>query len=238
MASAQDIIDTADKNISKKKTFLDIFKKRAKKFESYGGETLSQEQIDRLEQAKQREQQIAYQKRMEAAKLLDVEQKYRAQKEAYANSRTGRFNKSVGKVFGSIQRFGTPAQAKMYYQQTGQLPPPGVSIGKSKVNRQTIPGMSTGKKGRPKGTLNPLYAKYGGVYGYRKAMAHERMMARLQAQQQTNVSPEQRQYLQLLAQRKQQSQQDVERQTFPDTYGQVNMKGIFSDIDDATNLVP
>lgn len=41
-----------------------------------------------------------------------------------------------------------------------------------------------GQRGRPRGSLDPRYAQYGGVYGWRKAMAQQRRMQKLAIQQQ------------------------------------------------------
>lgn len=41
-----------------------------------------------------------------------------------------------------------------------------------------------GQRGRPRGTLDPRYAKYGGVYGYRKAKAAEKRAYKMMLQQQ------------------------------------------------------
>jgi hypothetical protein len=105
--------------------------------------------------------------------------------------------------------------------------------------RPTIAGryMRAGP-GRPKGTLDKRYAAYGGVYGWRKAIAHQRALERLQQTRESTISPEQQQYLNQLAMQQRQQQMDVENKPIPDTYGNVPLRHLTSEIDDAANLVP
>jgi len=52
-------------------------------------------------------------------------------------------------------------------------------------------GIRTGRRGRPKGSYDLRYARYGGVYGWRKAQAQQRRLQTLQVQRQVQVSPQQ-----------------------------------------------
>ena len=48
-----------------------------------------------------------------------------------------------------------------------------------------------GRRGRPKGAYDGRYAAYGGVYGYRKALAQQRRLALLKAQQEMGQAMQQ-----------------------------------------------
>lgn len=95
----------------------------------------------------------------------------------------------------------------------------------------------TGKVGRPVGTLKREYAPYGGVYEYRKAMAHKRALERMEYLRSRAITPDQQRYLKIYMERKQAMQQSPEAQIIPDTYGTVSLNGIFKETEDASNLV-
>jgi len=60
---------------------------------------------------------------------------------------------------------------------------------------QLVRGRVKFGRGRPKGSYEPSYAKWGGVYGFRKAMSMQYSQQRAQAMQQANISPEQQQII-------------------------------------------
>jgi len=99
-------------------------------------------------------------------------------------------------------------------------------------------GIKTGKRGRPHGSYDQRYAKWGGVYGYRKAMAQKRRLERIRLQQQGQITPRQRQTLQRIEyQRAVSQQQRRANDPFFGTDGNVQLGNIMQQINDATNLV-
>jgi hypothetical protein len=93
-----------------------------------------------------------------------------------------------------------------------------------------------GKKGRPVGTLDSRYAQYGGVYGYRKAMALKRWKERQQILENSAVSPKQQIILRQIRAREQAQRQSIESRTIPDTLGYIDIGYITKEINDATNI--
>ena len=98
-------------------------------------------------------------------------------------------------------------------------------------------GVATGKRGRPKGSYDLRYAKWGGVYGYRKAMAQQRRLERIQALRNASVTPRQQETLRRIEMRKAMEQQRREKSPFHGTSGNVQLGGIMDEINRATNLV-
>lgn len=145
-------------------------------------------------------------------------------REAYSKSRTGRFGSAIQRGFQFVK-----SPTRTLYS-SGQLPVMGNAqarvIGRKKFGR-----------GRPRGTIDPRYAQYGGVYGYRKAMALERYKQKLALQRQYSISPQQEQVLRNIQLREQARMQNPESKTIPDTYGNVRLNDIMGEIDFSTNLI-
>jgi len=106
------------------------------------------------------------------------------------------------------------------------------------INSSSIGGINKVRRGRPRGTYNSLYAPYGGVYGYRKAMAFERYKQKIQLQQQSAFAPQNLARLRQIQMQDQMQRMSPERRTIPNTSGSIFLGGINQEIDDATNLVP
>ena len=159
--------------------------------------------------------------------------KQQERQRAYDRTATGKVGGFLSKSFRTLsQKYGV---TKRLYKKSMPLRPSYSTV--NGVKSRTVQGVSSGRRGRPIGTYNPLYAKYGGVYGYRKAMALERFKQRQAILEQSATNPRQRVILAQIRQRDMARMQDPEGRVIPDTYGQVNLNGIFRDIDDATNLV-
>ncbi len=99
-------------------------------------------------------------------------------------------------------------------------------------------GVKTGKRGRPKGSYAPKYARFGGVYGYRKWLRNQLKIKRIQALKQNTLNPRQQQIFEQIKRRDEMARLSPENKTFPDTYGDVPLGGIMDEIKKATNLVP
>lgn len=104
-------------------------------------------------------------------------------------------------------------------------------------NKPISSTISSGKRGRPTGSVDKRYASYGGVYEYRKAMAQERFKQRQMILQARNVSPAQQNIINQIRAREAYNQSNEEGRIIPNTYGKVNLGGIFDEIDVATHLV-
>jgi hypothetical protein len=94
-----------------------------------------------------------------------------------------------------------------------------------------------GGRGRPKGTYDPRYAKYGGVYGYRKMLNYQLRVQRLEAMRRASVSPQQQNVINQFEQRQQMQRVDPERQVIPDIRGYSPLGSFNNEVDDAANLV-
>jgi len=108
-------------------------------------------------------------------------------RDVYAKTRTGRLNKGVGSFLNVIQRGIVPSlyRRELTSKEIKMRFP-------SKVGGITkTGGMKTGRRGRPTGSYDLRYAKYGGVYGWRKFQAQQRRLQTLQVQRQVQVSPQQ-----------------------------------------------
>lgn len=157
---------------------------------------------------------------------LKQEEKYRTRQQNYSKTTGGRISGGIAKTFGFIR-----APVQTIYRQQGQLPPQSM-MGRTK----TVSGYRTGKKGRPKGTVDPRYAQYGGVHGYRKWLAMKNREMRLQQMRKYQVTPQQDAYLRQLEARQAVLREDPERRTIPNTYGKVPLRSIQDEINSATHI--
>jgi len=98
-------------------------------------------------------------------------------------------------------------------------------------------GVKTGKRGRPRGSYDQRYAKWGGVYGYRKAIAQRNRLEKIQAMRNAAVTPRQQVVLESIEERRRMQNTSIERRRFPDTAGDVSMGSFMRDVDTAANLV-
>jgi hypothetical protein len=182
------------------------------------------------EQYKKDRQKIQAMNLRERGKELTSEEKYRRQTTAYAGSRSGKLGGFLSGAFRTASTRGGVTQS--LYRRQGQLPPQNIQ------NRfKTVQGVRSGRKGRPQGTIDKRYAAYGGVYGYRKAMALERFKQKQAILQSRAVSPQQQMILNQIRARQQYNQSNPEGQIIPSTNGDVYLDGIMSEIDAASNAV-
>lgn len=104
--------------------------------------------------------------------------------------------------------------------------------------RKAITGMKSSGRGRPRGTFDPRYAKYGGVYGYRKWLATQLKLQKIQAQREAVVTPRQQAIINQVRNREQVLNTAPESRTIPSTSGRIPLRGIMEEIDYSANLVP
>jgi hypothetical protein len=185
------------------------------------GEGANAEQVRQLQQI---QKQRALQQYQASARKTAQQVAFTERQQAYAKTRTGKFSaglKQVGSLFSS--------GGLRNWSYGGQIAPRAPTAGRARIGRGR-PG-----PGRPVGTKDPRYAAYGGVYGYRN-MAQQRALERIQAARNANLSPEQQQIVNRVAQEQQARRFDPERQVIPDTRGTVPLKKIQDDIDAACNL--
>ena len=144
----------------------------------------------------------------------------------YEESKTGQVSKKVGGFLRGIQSLQRKGVTRSLYG--------GNTI--SKVSKRTNKGSYSGR-GRPRGTYDKRYAKYGGVYGYRKAMSLQRWKERQQILERSAVNPRQQEVLRRIQQRDAYARQSPERRVIPSTGGELPLKGIMDEINNACNLV-
>jgi hypothetical protein len=106
-----------------------------------------------------------------------------------------------------------------------------------KKTRRTVINSQYSRRGRPVGTYDRRYAVYGGVYGYRKAMALERFKQRQEILNRLAVNPQQRQVLANFEARRRMAMINPENQQIPDTDGNTDAGSYFDEINRAANLV-
>jgi hypothetical protein len=102
---------------------------------------------------------------------------------------------------------------------------------------KTIKSFGTGRRGRPSGSFDPRYAKYGGVYGYRKYLATQLRIQRMEALRRATINPQQQAVLNQIERREQLRRMNPENKAIPDTSGTIFMADIQKDINNAVNLV-
>jgi len=197
--------------------------RRKKPFQKYYGK-ISASGLRKLEAVKKLEGARRVQKRVEEGKTLKKEVKYVKGVEKYKKTRAGKIGEWLERKRQMLKPGGFARQ--MY--GSAAIP----------ESMRTVQGIKSGRKGRPRGSLDKRYAAYGGVYGWRKYQASQLRMQRLEQQRKMAVTPQQEQQLRVIQQRQMVQRQDPERKTFPDTYGQVDLNSIFRDIDDAAGMVP
>lgn len=149
----------------------------------------------------------------------------------YSRTKSGKFGEFIAKGIRMAQPGGVTRA--LYSKQIAPTNPYGGSMRRVK----TIRGVATGRRGRPRGSLDQRYAQYGGVYGYRKYMAQQMRLQRIEAMKRATINPQQAEVIRRIEQRQQYEQQNPENKIIPDTYGNVPMRRIQQDIDDAVNLV-
>jgi len=94
-----------------------------------------------------------------------------------------------------------------------------------------------GGRGRPSGSYDPRYAKFGGVYGFRKVQAAQLRQQRFQQLRDATITPQQQAYLAQIEARERANQQAPEAQTIPTTTGRFNLQNIHDEIDAAARII-
>lgn len=139
---------------------------------------------------------------------------------------TNRIGSTLSKGLSMIQRGG--ATRALYGQPVA---PYGSNI-------PNIPSRKyTGQKGRPRGSYDKRYEQYGGVYGYRKFLANQLRIQRLEAFRRNAVTPQQQAILQRFEQQARYRQMNPENKVIPDTSGSTPVAGYHQEIERYANLV-
>lgn len=139
----------------------------------------------------------------------------------YQSSRTGKLGKGIKKV--------------LTYRRGG--------ITRALYGRQrptTSRGLSTGGRGRPRGSVkyrHPVTGQPIGVYEYRKLSALQRWKEKERVRQQSAFSPENLEVMRRLQEQRRIARMSPERRIIPDTYGEIPLSGIMDEINRASNLV-
>ncbi len=151
---------------------------------------------------------------------------FKERQKRYAQSRSGRFSSRISKGLNFLR---SPTRS-LYSRQIEPRP-------YSSSGSKTIRRIGTGRRGRPVGTLDQRYAKFGGVYGWRKYQATQLRIQRMEALRRATVNPRQQQVLNQIEARDRYQQQNPENRVIPDSSGTVFMSNIMDEINRATNLV-
>jgi len=177
------------------------------------------------ELVKEREQK---EKLSRAYEKVESEQKKirEAKKTIYPHTFAGRINIAGGNVIKSFAK-GRVEQLRTAKRIRAPIPLTERYKGRIKYGR-----------GRPRGSFDPRYTQYGGVYGYRKVLSAQLQQQRFQAMQQATISPEQQAIINQMEAQKRAKQINPENQVLADTYGNVSLKNIHQEIDDAANIFP
>jgi len=105
----------------------------------------------------------------------------------------------------------------------------------------TNAGTSTGKPGRPVGTVkyrDPQTGQAIGVYEYRKLLTARLRQQRMEQLRASAINPQQKAALAYIEARNKARSMDPERRVFPDTTGFIDMSQFNKDVDDAANAFP
>lgn len=164
-------------------------------------------------------------KNREESKLSRGYNKLNTQRENLIKTRQTNYqNSGLGNTFG--QSFARERKRNLIYGR--DVLRPIIGSGLKKVG---------GGRGRPKGSYDNRYAKYGGVYGYRKLLAIRNAQVRGQLNRDSQLSPDQQQALAAIQARQQANQTAPENQTIPDTKGRFNFRSVHQEVEDYANEV-
>ena len=161
--------------------------------------------------------------KIEAGEKLQKQIEQQKKLERYKLSRSGRISGKITKGF-SFLKGGVASSLYARHQPISQ-------------KLTSTGGTRTGARGRPRGSFDPRYARYGGVYGYRKLLATQLRVQRMEALRRSTVTPRQEMALRQIQIRQAQQRMSPERQVIPGTEGGVPIKGIMDEINDAANIV-
>lgn len=126
------------------------------------------------------------------------------------------------------------AERRFKQSRTGRL---GSFFGTVATQRRQQLSFARGIRGRRKGSFDPRYKQFGGVYGYRKMLNAQLRAQRLQQQRDATLSPQQQAILARSEDARLARYRNPENKAIPDTAGFIPMEHIFNEIDDAANLV-
>ena len=174
-----------------------------------------------------------------ARKKLLSDKEYKAYQEYKSDLQKRKYKSEIGEL--KKQSTKLNRQERYNRSRTGVLSR-GVTKGFKFARRgqvtNSLYGNTTNRRvGRPRGSLDPRYRQYGGVYGYRKFIATQNFIAKQNALRNASLTPDQQRALANINQREMMQRNAPENRTIPDTTGQFNLSGLFKEIDDATNLV-
>ncbi len=219
---------------------MGLFRKKEKRRETFRG-VLSAGQSERLASLRRAERKD---KGLEELKRLEKRERERAIEKGGLNviprsQRTSvRLSSFITRGVGTIA-----SERARQVRFARQIRSPGrdrrSSTGGIRTGRRTATGgIRTGRRGRPRGSFDPRFARFGGVFGFRKYLSQKLRLERIQAQREARVSPRQELLLQQDRARFRSRQLDPERQPIPNTAGGIPlMSQIEDEINDAARLV-
>jgi hypothetical protein len=146
----------------------------------------------------------------------------------YSKSSFGKVGKGISKGFQFIQ---SPTSV-MYSRNVPVIPNKPVS----RTSKTLRKGYNY-KPGRPKGTYDLRYAKFGGVYGYRRYLSSQLREQRMQMLRDRAISPQQQIILRQIEAREAASKMSPEARVIPSTAGEVYLDGLMDEINSAANIV-
>lgn len=149
-------------------------------------------------------------------------------KEAYRSSNVGKISNFISKGFSFLE-----SPTKTMYSKQKELGKIDKFFNKRYYDKQRIKF----GRGRPKGSFDPRYAQFGGVYGYRKWLSQQRWKEKMEVMQDSLMNPRQRQILESIKRSEEERMKSPENRTFPDTNGYFSLDPIFDEIDKYSRLI-
>ncbi len=148
------------------------------------------------------------------------------------------FNKKISRFATKGFVIGKVGVAKTLYANRK----PAVFIGSQYQNKQVgnltpTGGIKTGRRGRPRGSFDQRYARYGGVYGYREALRKQRRQQSMRFKESIALNPRQKIALANIKSRERFQEERRRAGTFPDTSGEMNIGDFTGNINRFANMV-
>lgn len=139
----------------------------------------------------------------------------------YRKTGAGRISEGISKVFSNVRGKISKNLYRNSYGDTG--------YNEYEVVRR--------KRGRPKGSYDPRYAQFGGVYGYRRWLRTQLRIQKILARREAMLTPKERAILEQIRMQQLRRAENPESKVFPDTTGRVSFRGYMDEINRAANEI-